>query len=211
MEDVMALDRVVVQPAPLPPLQLFEESPWPEQGQWTYEDYLRLPDDGNRYEIIEGVLYMVNAPGYDHQYAVSELHLQMGGFVKANGLGVVLTAPFEIHLSETTRPVQPDVLFIATERKPEPGARFFEGAPDLVVEILSPNSIRLDRLVKFDAYERAGAREYWIVDPGTHSIEVYTLGENGVYALFGQFCVDEAARSAILEGFGTAVGALFSQ
>jgi Uma2 family endonuclease len=208
MDEVM--DRVVVHAAPLPPLEEAPASPWPEQGAWTYDDYLRLPEDGNRYEIIEGVLYMVNAPGYDHQYAVSELHLQMGNFVKEKQLGVVLTAPFEVHLSEASRPVQPDLLYIAAERKPEPGARFFEGAPDLIVEVLSPGSVRLDRLVKFDAYERARVREYWVVDPGTHSIEVYALGENDVYALFGQFCAEDRAHSPLLEGLLLNVESLFA-
>ncbi len=209
MEQVM--DRVVVLPAPLPPLEVIEESPWPEQGQWTYDDYLRLPDDGNRYEIIEGVLYMVNAPGYDHQYVVSEMHLQMGNFVKSNRLGIVMTAPFEIHLSETSRPVQPDVFFIAAERQPQSGDPYFEGAPDLVVEVISPSSIRLDRFVKFDAYERAGVREYWIVDPGTHSVEVYVLDKERVYALLGQFRGRESVRSLVLEGFSVAVVSLFAE
>ncbi len=208
MEQVM--EHVAVLAPPPPPLEEVEASPWPAQGEWTYDDYLRLPDDGNRYEIIEGVLYMVNAPGFDHQYVVSEIHLQMGTFVKSNRLGVVLTAPFEVHLSETSRPVQPDVLFIAAERRPEPGAPFFAGAPDLIVEVISPNTVRTDRLVRFAAYERAKVREYWIVDPGTRSVEVYVLGDDGLYALFGQFRAEESARSAILEGFSVAVGGLFA-
>jgi Uma2 family endonuclease len=208
MDEVM--DRVVVRPVPLPPLEEVPPSPWPAQGEWTYDDYLRLPDDGNRYEIIEGVLYMVNAPGYDHQYAVHQLSVAMELWLRQHPGGVVLTAPFEVHLSETSRPVQPDLLYVAAGRKPEPGARFFAGAPDLIVEVLSPGSVRLDRLVKFDAYERAGVREYWIVDPGTHSVEVYSLGDDGVYALFGQFCADDPARSPLLEAFSVEVRGLFA-
>jgi Uma2 family endonuclease len=80
-----------------------QEQLWPPPGQWTYEDYLRLPDDGQRYEIIEGVLYVTNAPGFDHQFTVTELVGELRNFVKACKLGVVLTAPFEVHLSEKSR------------------------------------------------------------------------------------------------------------
>ncbi len=96
MEQVM--EHVTVLPPPLPPLEEQKDSAWPAQGEWTYEDYLGLPDDGNRYEIIEGVLYVANAPGYDHQYAVMQLSRQMSNWVIERQLGVVLTAPFEVHL-----------------------------------------------------------------------------------------------------------------
>ncbi len=71
---------------------------WPDQGSWTYDDYLRLPDDGRRYEIIKGVLYVTNAPAYDHQYAVGEIFGELFSFVEKHDLGIVLTALFEIHL-----------------------------------------------------------------------------------------------------------------
>ncbi|MCP4363209.1 MAG: Uma2 family endonuclease, partial [Chloroflexi bacterium] len=102
------------------PKPLGRQTSWPVQGEWTYEDYLRLPDDGNRYEIIEGTLYVTNAPGYDHQFTVIELVFLIKQFVMENELGVVRTAPFEVHLSETTRPVQPDSPFISAENQPAP-------------------------------------------------------------------------------------------
>jgi Uma2 family endonuclease len=83
---------------------------WPVQGQWTYKDYLQLPNDGKRYEIIHGVLYVANAPSFAHQFAVGEIFAELRHFVKAQQLGQVLVAPFEVHLSEKTRPVQPDVV-----------------------------------------------------------------------------------------------------
>ena len=181
---------------------------WPVQGQWTYDDYLRLPDDGNRYEIIEGVLYVTNAPNYDHQFTVMQLTIQVGSFVLQNNLGVVLTAPFEVHLSPTTRPVQPDVLFIKADRQPASGAGFFEGAPDLIVEVLSPASIRTDRQIKFNVYEQAGVAEYWLADPKTRSVEVYTLSR-GEYALLGQFTAAEIIESQVLAGLTITTGALF--
>lgn len=188
--------------------QFNEQNGWPAQGQWRYEAYLRLPNDGRRYEIINGVLYVANAPSLDHQFTVSEIHFHLKLFVREQHLGQVFTAPTEVHLSETSRPVQPDVLFISAMRQPPYGAKFFAGAPDLIVEVVSPSSIRLDRKVKFDAYEEAGVAEYWIADPKTRSVEVYTLSR-GEYALHGQYTGDELIESALLEGLQIKTTALF--
>ncbi|MFQ5595393.1 MAG: Uma2 family endonuclease, partial [Anaerolineae bacterium] len=163
-----------------------EGGPWPAQGEWAYEDYLRLPDDGRRYEIIEGVLYVTAAPRFNHQYVVGELFAALRAYIRQHHLGVVIPAPFEVHLPDIAWPVQPDVLFIRAERQPLPEASSFEGTPDLVVEVLSPSTARRDRVVKFWAYERAGVPEYWIVDPRVPMIEVYVLQE-GVYTLHGQY------------------------
>jgi Uma2 family endonuclease len=184
------------------------KSYWPSRGQWTYEDYLRLPDDGNRYEIIDGVLYVTNAPNYDHQFTVSELHLQIASFVKEKRLGVVLTAPFEIHLPNIAKPVQPDV--IAKKRQPKRGDKFFIGAPDLIIEVISPSSVRTDRHIKFSAYERAGVKEYWLADPRTCFVEVYTLQDNTQeYQLLGQFGPGEQLSSVVLPDLALVVDLVF--
>ncbi|MEZ4862202.1 MAG: Uma2 family endonuclease [Caldilineaceae bacterium] len=184
------------------------ENGWPRQGAWTYADYLRLPDDGNRYEIIQGVLHVANAPTPEHQYTVTELIFYLRQYVAAHPLGIVLTAPIEVHLSETTRPVQPDLIFVANDRQPPPGQGFIDGAPALIVEVVSPTSIRRDRKIKFDLYEEAGVAEYWIVDPRTRSVEVYTWS-NGEYALFGQFIADELTQSKRLPGLSIPTNRLF--
>ncbi len=185
----------MVMPTSASPLN--ELNGWPNQGAWRYEDYERLPDDGKRYEIIKGVLYVANAPSIEHQFTVSEVHFALKLIVREKQLGQVFTAPLEVHLSEISRPVQPDVLFISAARQPPFGAKIFEGAPDLIVEVVSPSSIRLDRRTKFDAYEAAGVAEYWIVDTKTRSVEVYTLAR-GEYALHGQYTGDELVTSALL-------------
>ena len=95
---------------------LTAQNGWSIQGQWRYADYLRLPDDGKRYEIIEGVLYVANAPSFDDQFAVSKVLFYLQLFTIERDLEVVLTAPFEVHLSKTSKPVQPDVLFIRKEQ-----------------------------------------------------------------------------------------------
>jgi Uma2 family endonuclease len=181
----------------------------PRPGEWTYEDYLNLPDDGRRYEIIDGVLYVTNAPNRDHQYTVVRIVYQLLQFVESRGLGEILTAPFEVHLSERSRPVQPDVLFIRAERWPTVGANFFEGAPDLVVEVLSPGSRRTDLFIKSNAYEQAGVSEYWIANPKTRSVEIFTLVE-GEYASLGEFTGDEIIRSVVLEGLEIVTSSLFN-
>lgn len=181
-----------------PPAQA---QPWPEQGHWTYEDYVRLPDDGRRYEIIEGVLYVANAPSYDHQFTATAISRILGNFVIEKVTGVIIAAPFEVHLPGIAKPVQPDILFIRQERQPASGTQIFEGAPDLIVEVLSPSSLRLDQHVKFGAYEQAGVREYWIADPKTRTITVYHLPENSPeYVLLGQFTAVETVQSKVLAG-----------
>ena len=97
----------------VPPLTFSDELPelpsspegWPAQGHWTYEDYLRLPDDGRRFEIIEGVLYVANAPSYAQQFTVVAITTMLHSFVRQNNLGVVLSAPFEVHLPEVAKSV----------------------------------------------------------------------------------------------------------
>jgi Uma2 family endonuclease len=180
----------------------------PAQGEWTYEDYRKLPNDGRRYEIIEGVLYVANAPDADHQFTVTEISAELRNFVKQHRLGRVLVAPFEVHLTPRSRPVQPDVLFVSAARWPQGRVAYFDGAPDLVVEVISPSRVRVDRVIKFTAYEAAGVREYWIVNSRARTIEIYVL-ENGEYGLLGEFSGDEQIQSTVLEGIEIAAGTLF--
>jgi len=187
-----------------------EEGHWPAQGQWTWDDYLRLPDDGNRYEIIEGDLYVTAAPIYDHQFSVFALAGELRAFVQPSDLGVVLGAPFDVRLPGVSNPVQPDVVFFRTGNTPVAGDKSYMGVPDLVVEVLSPKTSRLDQHVKFAAYEKAGVPEYWLADPKTRSITVYTLSlKTGEYEELGRFGPEDRVRSAVLEGFETSVALLF--
>lgn len=183
---------------------------WPAQGDWTYEDYLRLPDDGRRYEIIRGVLYVSNAPSHLHQYTVGRIFLALALYVETMKLGEVVVAPIEVHLPGIAKPVLPDVIFIATAQQPAPGYQYFTGAPDLVVEVLSPNTYRLDQSVKLDAYEQAGVREYWLANPKTRTVTVYILPERGrEYVLLGEFTPGEKVQSALFSGLDLTVRTLF--
>jgi Uma2 family endonuclease len=175
---------------------------------WTYEDYLALPEDGNRYEIIEGDLYVTPAPSIGHQDISGEIYSALRHFVRRHELGKVYYAPFEVHLSATTRPVQPDVLFIRTENVPSTRELYFMGVPDLVVEIFSPSTHRIDQTIKYDAYQNAGVAEYWMVDPLARTVWVYTLQE-GQYALHGQFVGNDTITSKVLVGLEIVNSTLF--
>lgn len=190
--------------------QTIQEITWtpPAQGHWTYADYQRLPDDGRRYEIIRGVLYVTNAPNVDHQYTVTALGAKFYVFATEHKLGHVFVAPCEVHLSEESKPVQPDIFFIQQDRLPKRRSPFFAGAPDLIVEVISPGSIRLDRVTKFTEYEQTGVAEYWIVDPQARIIEVYVLS-NGEYGLLGTFKDEELVQSQVLAGISIVASTLF--
>ncbi|MGH2521259.1 MAG: Uma2 family endonuclease [Anaerolineales bacterium] len=186
------------------------DRPWPpEQGQWTYEDWLRLPDDGFRYEVLNGDLFMAPPPTIPHQYASGSLFALMWLHSRQHQLGVVLEAPTGVRLPGQPVPVQPDILFVRRERQDIIGNEYVEGAPDLVVEILSPSNWLLDRKQKFQAYREAGVNEYWIVDYRKKVIEVYVL-EEGTYALVGQHGSGEIARSTVLTGFEVKVEEVFA-
>ena len=184
---------------------------WPAQGEWTYEDYLRLPDDGRRYEVIRGVLYVMPAPTFDHQYAVSQIGRLLGNLVEENRLGVVLVAPFDVRLPDRIGdPVQPDVVFIRRERQPRAGDPNFEGVPDLMVEVLSPGNWRYDRKIKLSAYRDAGAPEVWLVDPLARTVEVFVLApDRSEYILREHRGEGEAVSSAVLAGLRLDVAKLF--
>jgi Uma2 family endonuclease len=182
---------------------------WPEQGQWTYEDWERLPEDGWRYEVIDGVLHMTPPPSMAHQDTSNNLAFALTEHVKKNGLGRVYTAPTGVRLPEQRVPLQPDIFFISAERKSIIGSQYAEGAPDLVVEILSPSNWSYDRKEKFLLYQEAGVPEYWIVDPRMKTIEVFLL-DDGEYVLTGEWGMGDVATSNVIAGFQVPVADVFA-
>ena len=135
----------------------------PTQKHYTFADYLDLPDDGNRYEIIHGVLHVTPAPTVSHQKVSARLHLLLAEWVRSRVGGELLYAPVDVHLTDDTN-VQPDLLWIAPDRVAEIVGDRIRGAPDLVIEILSPGTARRDRTIKRDLYAEHGVCEYWLVD-----------------------------------------------
>ena len=150
------------------------------QSTWlrfTYRDYPLLPE-GDRRELIEGDFYVVPAPSFRHQIISRNLGTLLWEFVRGEGLGQVVWAPTDVVLSLESV-VQPDILFISNERRGIITEDNVSGAPDLVVEILSPSTAERDRELKRTLYARYGVREYWIVDPEDSSVEVMALEEAG--------------------------------
>jgi Uma2 family endonuclease len=141
----------------------------------TYDDYVLIPDDGQRHEIIDGEHYVSPAPFLPHQDLVTELVAWLRPFAKRNELGRVLVAPTDVLLSKHDI-VQPDILFISRENEKALTAtgKHILGAPDLAIEVLSESTRRLDEDIKLDLYDRAGVWEYWMFDPVQRSVRVYT-------------------------------------
>jgi Uma2 family endonuclease len=138
----------------------------------TYEDYVLIPEDGQRHEIIDGEHYVSPAPSTRHQSVSIELSSRLHSFVRAQRLGKVLAAPTDVLLSRYDV-FQPDLLFISNERAAILTEKNIQGAPDLVIEILSDRTRYLDEDFKHGRYEIFGVREYWIVDPMADRVHVY--------------------------------------
>ncbi|HVF59928.1 MAG TPA: Uma2 family endonuclease [Thermoanaerobaculia bacterium] len=138
----------------------------------TYDDLLALPEDGLRHELIDGEHYVAPAPNFRHQKVVVNFTLAVGNFVERHDLGVLLVAPFDVVFSSTDV-VEPDLLFLSRERLGLATEQNIQGAPDLVIEILSPSTRKRDLGVKRQLYERMGVREYWLADPARETVTVY--------------------------------------
>ena len=179
----------------------------PKERVLTYEDYLRLEDE-KRYELINGRLEEMPAPGFEHQDVLTLLLIKMRGYTDKKDLGKVLPAPFDVILSDTVV-VQPDIVFISKKnlKNVERGRLF--GTPDLVVEIVSPSSYYRDRYEKFALYEKHGVKEYWIVLPGERVIEVWCL-KDGKYTLHSIAAEKGEVNSCVLKGLKVKVEEIFT-
>ena len=172
----------------------------------TYADYMKTPDD-ERYELLNGELIMSPSPKEIHQYISGNLHLVLGAFVRERSLGRGYFSPFDVVLSDTDV-VQPDLLFVSNERADIITPDNIQGAPDLVVEILSPATAERDTTVKLDLYAQHGVKEYWIVDPDARTIMVMLWREGGfeVSVIYGE---GQSLRSPTLAGFSVALEEVF--
>jgi Uma2 family endonuclease len=145
---------------------------------WTYEEFSRLPDDGNRYEVIAGELYVTPAPGSIHQVVSARFFTELRVFAtNQHDLGEVLYAPLDVIFSEGDY-VQPDIVFLRKDHEHYRTKRGIEGPPDLVVEILSSTTARQDRGIKRERYALFGVPEYWIIDVDARRVEVYRLQDD---------------------------------
>jgi Uma2 family endonuclease len=174
--------------------------------RFTYDDYLLLPED-RRYEIIDGDLFMTPAPTPYHQLVSINLGSSLRDFVLEHRLGRVLYAPCDVVLSPTDV-VQPDILFVASDRLSIIGEKYISEAPDLVVEILSPATADRDQDLKKKLYARFGVREFWLADPEKKTVEVFVNTTEGFRreSLFG---AGETLRSPLLPGLEIPLAEVF--
>lgn len=165
--------------------------------KFTYTDYKNLPEsETKRYELLEGELVMVPSPTTRHQKISANLEDVLRDFVRKQGLGFVHHAPLDVVFSEWDV-AQPDIFFISKKRSEIITEENIRGAPDLVIEILSPATAERDRTYKRTLYARHGVKEYWLVDPDQRTIEVMKLGKKG-FESAGVYT--QSLTSAILAG-----------
>jgi Uma2 family endonuclease len=180
----------------------------PRQGRWTYQDYATIPENGHRYEVVNGVLYMSPAPNVWHQNTVFKIALRLYNAVEARGLGRVFIAPLDVELSYENV-VQPDALVLLNDHFDRITKSRIIGAPDLVVEVASPSTALHDLHAKLDSYTNAGVPEYWVVNPEAQTVELLVL-QDGVYISLGIFSGQATLPSQILPDFPVEVELFFA-
>ena len=174
----------------------------------TYEDYCAAPAD-ERYELLDGQLIMVPAPNIKHQDVQFRLALELGKWIIEHGLGRAFNPPCDVVLSDHDT-VQPDFMFVSREREHlmRDGQKV-QGAPDLVVEVLSPSSAKQDRGAKRALYGKHGVTEYWLVDPVAETVEIHRQ-RGGVLAAADTFSRGQTLRSPLLAGLELRLDDVFS-
>ena len=165
----------------------------------TYDDLRQTPPDRNRYELVEGQLFVSGVPGTDHQRKLGAAAGQLMDHVDRHELGEVLVGPLDVVLDCATVLV-PDFIFVSTARKSIVKTECIEGAPDLVVEVTSDSTRLIDRFVKRDRYAEFGVPEYWLLEPFEPRIEVLRL-EGRKYRVVAVFGPGDTLESPTFPGF----------
>ncbi len=174
--------------------------------KYTHSDLMTMPDDGKRREILDGELYVIPSPVNYHQKILLNLTFAFCRFLETHPLGEIRFAPLDVIFSEHDV-LEPDLLFVLNEHR-EFLQDWVRGAPDLVVEILSPATEARDRVLKLKAYARYGVGEYWIVDPAKQVIEIHRLAESG-YKPAAKRTSGEVVETPLLPGFTLVVDQVF--
>ncbi len=174
-----------------------------QEKVWTYEDYCALPDDGNRYEVINGRLYMSPSPNPYHQRLAGRLFLLLSALPE----GEVFTAPVDVLFPGAT-PVIPDLLYLRKDQADLVTRRGIEGVPYLVAEVLSPSTAGYDRTVKLNKYASAGVEHYWIVDPASRTLMLLEL-DGATYRLAASLGSEDRCEPPAFPGVVLDMPALF--
>jgi Uma2 family endonuclease len=166
--------------------------------KFTYSDYRLLPDNGKRYEILEGELLMSPSPNTKHQIVLLNLAAILKSFVERNNLGQIFIAPYDVVLSKYDV-VQPDIIFISNKNKQIIKSTHIEGVPDLVIEIISPGSAQRDRIIKRKIYALHGIKEFWLVHPEKEQVQVLRL-EKGDFQRITELTREDVLTSPMFSG-----------
>lgn len=175
----------------------------------TVHDYRELPDAPPYQQLIEGELYLSPSPSWFHQEIVTNLARIFLPFLDKHDMGKIFFAPLDTFLTDLNV-YQPDVMFISNERKSILKEDGVDGAPDFVVEILSPRTARYDRGAKRDIYGRTGVQEFWIVDPELKTVQVFRFAESAD-APVATYGIQQEFVSPIFPGLGVAVADIFKR
>lgn len=184
-----------------------------EYNKYTYADLLTW--EGPRCELIEGEPKLLASPTRVHQTISRKLFLQIANYLEGKSCEVFYS-PFDVRLFEKENDgpkdvdtvVQPDIFVVCDPKKLDDSG--CKGAPDLVVEIISPFNREHDTVTKFDLYQRAGVKEYWIIDPEARIVQVYTL-EKGRYHAAAVYTREQSVPVGVLEGCSVELGLVFPQ
>jgi Uma2 family endonuclease len=183
--------------------------PTPQQVQFTVEDYQNLPETGPRYQLVEGDLLVAPAPNRHHQEILGNLHFLIRAYLDEHPVGKIYATPFDVHLDDLNV-LQPDLLFVSRERYSILTERGASGAPNLVVEILSPSTARLDLDRKKKLYARHGVVEFWAIVPETRQVQIYRLQEKPERPTAIHEQIDEF-QSPLLPGLTISASRIFAE
>jgi Uma2 family endonuclease len=171
----------------------------PVDTRLTYDDYCLLPNNGRRYEIVDGELLVTPSPRRAHQKVVTQLTRFLGNFVETTGCGEVYVAPFDVVFS-LFDVVEADILYVSKERASVITEKNVQGAPDLVVEVLSESTAEIDRTTKLKLYARYGVQEYWLIDPEECTAEIYRREARG-FERTATLKASDSLTTPLLPGF----------
>lgn len=180
-------------------------------GRLTYDDFLLFPDDGRRHELIDGAHYVTPSPNQRHQELVARLHLSLGVFLEDRpDSGRLFLSPFDVVFSFHDV-VEPDLVFVAPDQLDILTAQNIQGTPALVIEVLSPSTRTRDREVKCRLYDRAGVREYWLVDPDRNSVTVYRRATDGAFPAVARLtaAAQDLLETPLVPGWSAGLTRLF--
>lgn len=184
-----------------------------EHALLTAADYQRMTPEfgmGPRYQLVEGELLQMSAPNRFHQEISINLCLLIGNHIRQNRLGVLYASPFDVYLDDNNV-FQPDLVFVSRERAAVLVPEGIAGAPDLVIEILSPSTAALDRRQKRRGYARVGTGELWLIDPEKRTVELYELRQNAEHpALVLDLAEEGIIESACFPGLRIALSDIFT-